>query len=158
MLIESDPELECPNGFPDTDSKNFLGTMFGPRVQVLERRLKVDLAPLKYCATDTSEGADEMMREDWGDEADAMIAEARRNSELAWHSPDEFIVCFEQLVKRLEESGRKLSSANCRAISMGDHERGYFQSGSFLNDVSGCLAAVRLLKEKAARRVRFFAF
>jgi hypothetical protein len=158
LLIESDPPLECPQAFPDTDSKYFLGTMFGPRVEVLERRLKLDLAPLKHCATDTGEGSEAMIREDWGEEAGAMIAEAKRSSELAWHPPEAFIACLEQLAARLEESGRKLPAAVYRAVDPSGHDRGYYQSGSFFSDVSGCLAAIRRLKEQGARRVRFFAF
>ena len=57
LLIESDPSLECPEAFPETDGRHFLGTVFGPRVEVLERRLKLDLVPLRRCATDTSEVA-----------------------------------------------------------------------------------------------------
>lgn len=158
MLIESDPELECPEAFPDTDSKHFLGTMFGPRVEVLERRLKLDLAPLKHCATDVGEGSEEMIRADWGDEAEQMIAEAKQSSERAWHPPDAFIACLEQLAARLEEAGRKLPAAVYRAIDPTGRDRDYFQSGVFLSDVSGCLAAIRSLKEQGARRVRFFAF
>ena len=88
LLIESDPELECPRAFPDADSKHVLGTMFGPRVELLERRLKLDLAPLKHCAVDVA-GAE------------------------------------------VEE---------------------------FDSDASGCLAAIRSLKDQGARWARFFAF
>ena len=155
LLIESDPELPCPDAFPDTDSKDFLATMFGPRVGVLERLLGLDLAPLKHCATDTDE---EMLREDWGEEAEQRIAEARRDSDLAWHAPDEFIACLGRLAARVEESGRKLPPDVYRAFDPGGHFRRYFDSGLFFRDVSGCLAAIHSLKEQGARRVRFFAF
>jgi hypothetical protein len=158
LILQSDPTLECPDPFPRTDSKHFLGVMFGPRVAVLERRLKLDLAPLKHCATDTSEGAEQMLREDWGDEADAMIAEARRRSELAWHTPDAVIACLEALAAKLEATGRKLQGVVAGAVDPDGHDREYLQSDSFYGDVTGCLAAVRSLQERGARRVRFFAF
>ena len=151
LLIESDPELECPAAFPDTDSKHFLGTMFGPRVEVLERRLKLGLAPLKHCAVFVDDAAEEELGQDWAEEA-------RRGSELAWHPPDAFIACLEQLVAKLEAAGRKLPPAVYKAIDPSGRHRDYYQSGVFLSDVSRCLSAIRSLKEQGARRVRFFAF
>jgi hypothetical protein len=158
LLIESDPELRCPDAFPDTDSKGFASILFSPEVEVLERGLDLDLAPLKYAATDTSPATEEMIREDWGEEAEEMIAQARRHSELAWHTPDAFLECLGQLAERLERGGRKLPAAVCRAIDPSGHYRSYLQSGVFYSDVAGCLAAIRSLKEQGARRVRFFAF
>jgi hypothetical protein len=151
LLIESDPELKCPRAFPETDSKVFLGTMFGPRVEVLEHRLKLDLAPLKYCAVFVDAEAEEELGRDWAEQA-------RRNSELAWHPPDAFITCLEQLAARLEAAGRKLPPPVYRALDPSGRDREYFQSGSFYSDVAGCLAAIRVLQEQGARRVRFFAF
>lgn len=155
VMIEADPELPCPSAFPNTDSKCFLGTMFGPLVEVLERGLGLDLGPLRYVAMPDDE---EMSREDWGEEADAMIAEVRRNSELAWHPPDSFIECLEHLAKCLERSGRKLPLAVYRSVDPSSDRNWYYQSGLFCSDVSGCLGAIRWAKEHGARRVRFFAF
>jgi hypothetical protein len=151
LLIESDPSLECPEAFPDTDSKHFLGTMFGPRVEVLERRLKLDLTPLKHCAVDIEGVDEEEFDPEW-------VAQAKRSSELAWHPPEVFITCLERLATKLEESGRKLPPAVHKAIDPTGRDRDYYQSGVFFSDVSGCLAAMRSLKEQGARRVRFFAF
>jgi hypothetical protein len=158
LILDTDPPLRGLDPFPQTDSKDFLGLMFGPRRAALEAALGLDLAPLHHCASDTSEGAEQMLREDWGDEAEAMIAEYRRHSELAWHSPDEYIACLGQLAELLERHGRKLPEAACRAVDPRGQDRAYFQSGSFCTDVVGCLAAIRAAKEQGARRVRFFAF
>jgi hypothetical protein len=151
VLIESDPSLECPETFPDTDGKAFLGTMFGPNVEVLERRLKLDLTPLKHCAVDVEGVEEDEFDPEW-------IEQAKRSSELAWQPPDAFIACLEGLVAKLEQSGRKLPAAVHRAIDPTGHYREYYQSGSFFSDVTGCLAAIRSLKEQGAQRVRFFAF
>jgi hypothetical protein len=150
LLIESDPELECPQAFPDTDSKAFLGTMFGPRVEVLERRLTLDLAPLKHCAIDV-DGVEEDFDPEW-------VEQAKRRCELAWHPPDAFIACLEALVTRLEGEGGKLPPWILKILDPSARDWTYYQCGGFLSDVSGCLAAIRLLKEQGSQRVRFFAF
>ena len=155
LMLESEPELTIPSEFPETDGKGFLGTMFGPLVQVLEQGLGVDLAPFGHVATFTDE---QMTREDFGEEAEAMIAESRRESELAWQTPDAFIASLEQLVQRLEREGRKLPPAVLRRVAPDGHRRGYYQSGYFYGDTVGCLAAVRWAKEQGAQRVRFFAY
>ncbi len=151
LLIESDPELVCPAAFPDTDSKHFLETMFGSHVEVLEARLKLDLTPLKHCAVNVAGAEEDEFDPEW-------IEEAERSCELAWHPPDAFITCLEGLAARLETAGKKLPAAVYRAIDPTGRHRDYYQSGVFLSDVSGCLAAIRSLKEQGARRVRFFAF
>jgi len=151
LLIESDPELECPDAFPDTDSKHFLGTMFGPRVEVLERRLKLDLTPLKHCAIDVAGIEEDEFDPEW-------VEQAKRSCELAWHPPDAIIACLEALAAKLQGGGGKLPSAVHKAIDPTGRYRDYYQSGVFLSDVSGCLAALRSLKEQGAQRVRFFAF
>ena len=158
LTLETEPPLRELDPFPETDSKDFLGLMFGPGRGAFERALGLDLAVLHHCASDTSEGAEQMLREDWGEEAEAMIAESRRSSALAWHTPDEFIACLERLADRLERHGRKLPEAVCRVVDPRGHARGYFQTGSFFSDVAGCLAAVRRAKEQGARRVRSFAW
>lgn len=151
LLIESDPELECPEAFPDTDSKHFLGTMFGPRVEVLERRLKINLSPLKHCAVFVDEDSEEALGREWAQEA-------QQSSELAWNLPDEFITCLEQLTAALQKTGRKLPPAVLREIERDPARQGYYQEGYFYSDVVGCLAAIRSLKEQGAKRVRFFAY
>lgn len=158
LTLETEPPMSGLNPFPETDSKDFLGIMFGPQRAVLERALGVDLSPLRHCATDTSEGSQRMIREDWGEEAEAMIAQDNERSALAWHTPDEFIACLERLAERLERHGRKLPEAVCRVGDFGGRYRPYFQTGVFFSDVAGCLAAMRRAKEQGARRVRFFAF
>jgi len=60
LTLETEPPLSGLNPFPETDSKHFLGIMFGHQRSVLERALGVDLSALLYCASDTSEGADQM--------------------------------------------------------------------------------------------------
>jgi hypothetical protein len=155
VLLESEPELSIPSGFPKTDSKGFLATLFGPRVEVLEQGLGVDLAPFGHVATFADE---EMIREDYGHEADAVIAEANRESELAWQTPDAFIASLPQLAERLEREGRKLPPAVHDLVDPGGHRLAYYQSGNFYSDVVGCLAAIRWAKEHGARRVRFFAY
>lgn len=77
---------------------------------------------------------------------------------MAWHPPNAFIACLEQLANRLEKAGKKLPAAALTGIAPGGRDRSYFQSGSFFSDVSGGLAAMRKLEEQGARRVRFFAF
>src|SRR5262245_5146478 len=155
VMLESEPELPIPSGFPETDSKKFLGTMFGPLVEVLEQGLGVDLAPFGHVASFADE---EMMREDWGEEADQMIAESNRESELAWNTPDAFIASLEQLAARLEREGRKLPPAVLHQVERDPAHQVYYQSGYFYSDVVGCLAAIRWAKEHGARRVRFFAY
>jgi hypothetical protein len=158
LSLETDPPLSGLDPFPETDSKDFLGVMFGPQRAVLERALELDLTALRHCASDTSEATAQMLREDWGEEAEAMIAEAKQSSELAWHSPDEFIACLERLAERLERHGQRLPEGVYRVVEPRGLDGGYFQTGSFFSDVAGCLAAIRRAKEQGARRVRFFAF
>jgi hypothetical protein len=157
LVIESEPSLPCPEAFPETDSKEFLRALFGPHVEVLERGLRLDLGPLKHCATDTSEAAEQTLREDWGEEAEEVIAEARQSSELAWHPPSAFVECLEALADSLDRAGRKLPARAYRAVDPSGSYRAYFQSGPFFSDVTGCLAAMRSLQEQGARRARFFA-
>lgn len=155
LLIQCEPEpaedAECPDPFPETDSKNFLRTMFGPAVEVLEYRLNLDLTPLKHCAVFVDSESEEELGPEWAEEA-------RRNSELAWHPPEAFIASLAQLVARLEESERKLPTDISRAIDPSGDDYGYYQSPAFFSDVTGCLAAIRQLQEQGAKRVRFFAY
>ncbi len=150
VMLQSEPQLSIPSEFPDTDSKAFLGTMFGPRVEVLERRLKLDLTPLRHCAVFVDVESEQELGTDWANEA-------RRNSELAWHTPDEFIASLEQFAARLDQEGRKLPTAVLRQIERDPDRQGYYQNGYFYSDVAGCLAAIRWAKEHGAQRLRFFA-
>ena len=145
VMLESEPELEIPSGFPETDSKKFLGTMFGPSVEVLERRFGLDLAPLKHCAVFVDDESEEELGRAWAEEA-------RRNSELAWNPPDAFITCLEQLAARLEREGRKLPLAALREIERDPRHQGYYQEGYFYSDVVGCLAAIRWAASMSSSR------
>ena len=50
LSIETEPPLSWPDVFLQMDTKYFHRTMFGPRLETLERHLKLDLTPLKHCA------------------------------------------------------------------------------------------------------------
>src|SRR5579872_540229 len=101
LAIETDPPMMGPDAFLQMDTKYFHKTMFGPRVEILERHLKLDLTPLKHCALDVVENADVMEDPEWADEV-------TRTNELAWQRPRAFIDCLQRLADRLEEVGHKL--------------------------------------------------
>jgi hypothetical protein len=138
-----------PYPFPETDGKAFTGSMFDrDRVAHLGRATGINTQALCHASYFIDREAD---REDWGEETDAMAAEAERVSELAWHSPTTFIRCLEGLAKRV--------GAGYRAAWLAERcnfDSEYFESGLFLSDVLGCLAAIRWAQEQGAKRVRFF--
>lgn len=155
VILEADPETALPRPFPDTDSKDFLAVMFGIANEPLEE-LGVDLTPF-YCVPATFIDEEEM-RAAWGDEADSMIADAKRNNETAWQPPARFVACLEQLAERLEMSDRKLPAEVLATADPTGHRAGYFQQGWFYRDVTGCLAAIRAAAGQGVTRIRFFAY
>lgn len=151
MSIETDPPLSWPDVFLQMDTKYFYRTMFGPRVEILERHLKLDLTPLKHCALDEVENADVMEDPEWADEV-------KRTNELAWQRPPALIDCLQQLADRLEEVGHELPPALFKELKPVGGERAYYRSGWLFDDVSACLTAIRQLRKQGARRVRFVAY
>ncbi len=151
LAIETDPPLMWPDSFREMDTKYFHKTMFGPRVEILERHLKLDLTPLKHCALDVVELSEGMEDPEWGDEV-------KRTNELAWQRPRALIDCLQQLADRLEEVGQKLPPAVVKELKPEGGERAYYRSTWLFSDVSVCLAAIRQLKKQGARWVRFVAY
>jgi hypothetical protein len=151
LAIETDPPMMWPDAFQQMDTKFFHKTMFGPRVEILERHLKLDLTPLRHCALDVDELYGEL---DDPEEAE----EVMRDNELAWQKPRALIVCLHQLADRLEEFGDKLPPALYKALKPVGGERAYYRSRELFNNVSACLVAIRQLREQGARRVRFVSY
>jgi hypothetical protein len=149
LAIETDPPLPWPDVFLQMDTKYFHKTMFGHRVEILERHLKLDLTTLKHCALDVVENSDVMDDPEWADEV-------MRTNELAWQRPRAFIDCLQQLAERLEEFGDKLPPALCKELKPEGGERAYYRSRCLFSDVSACLAAIRQLRKQggAAGAVR----
>ena len=150
MSIETDPPLSWPDVFLQMDTKYFHRTMFGPRVEILERHLKLDLTPLKHCALE-----DELLEEQDDPEC---AEEVMRSNELAWQQPRALIDCLQQLADRLEEVGHKVPPAVYKELKPKGGERAYYRSRELFNNVSACLAAIRQLRKQGARRVRFVAY
>jgi hypothetical protein len=151
LAIETDPPLMWPDAFLQMDPKYFHKTMFGPRVEILERHLKVDLTPLKHCALDVVELYGVLDDRECPEEV-------MRSNELAWQQPSALIDCLQQLADRLEEVGHKVPPAVSKDRKPEGGERAYYRSRELFNDVSACLAAIRHLREQGARRVRFVAY
>lgn len=155
VILEADPEARLPMPFPDADGQNFLAVMFGVANEPLEG-LGVDLAPFYGVPAEYID--EQEMRAAWGDEADSMIADVRRNNEAAWQPPARFIACLQRLAERLETSGRKLPAEVLAAADPIGHRESYFQQGWFYRDVIGCLAAIKAAADHGVARVRFFAY
>jgi hypothetical protein len=155
LILETDPETSLPRPFPDTDSKDFLAVMFGTANESLEG-LGVDLAPFYGVPAEYIDEQD--VRAAWGDEADSMITDMRRNNEAAWEPPARFIACLRQLAERLENSDRKLPAEVLAEADPNGLRGGYFQQGWFYRDVIGCLAAISAAADRGVARVRFFAY
>jgi hypothetical protein len=156
VLLESEPPMPLPRAFPDTDSKDFLAVMFGLANEELEEGLGVSLSSFYFVPASLLD--EEEIRADWGEDAEQMIADTKRNNEAAWQMPDRFIACLEQLTERLEQLGRRLPPEVLAAVDPTGCRESYFQNGGFFRDVSGCLAAMRAAKAGGATRVRFFAY
>jgi hypothetical protein len=150
LSIETDPPLLWPDVFVQLDTKYFHRTMFGPRVEILERHLKLDLTPLKHCALE-----EELLEEHDDPEC---AAEVKQSNDLAWQRPRALIDCLQQLADRLEELGDELPPAMVKDLKPVGGERAYYRSQWLFNDVSTCLAAIRQLKKQGARRVRFVVY
>jgi hypothetical protein len=151
LAIQTDPPLPWPDVFLQMDTKHFHKTMFGPRVEILERHLKLDLTPLKHCALDVVENFGVLDDQECSEEE-------MKSNELAWQQPRALIDCLQQLADRLEEVGHKVPPAAYRELKPKGGEGAYYRSRELFNNVSACLAAIRQLREQGARRVRFVAY
>ena len=166
LRLETDDGSQCPYRFIHSDSRRLAEFCTGadeasvdagePVAARLERRLGLDLGPLKLVAEDDMELEQFAVVADSAGEAERLWHEHLLRSEAAWQPPDTLADCVRALVRALAARPRLFADLRPRAGLPGT-VADYYADGGLRADLMDLLVMADWAEACGVRRVRLVA-